>query len=308
MEPWFLSIQKTLAYFDQFSHPLTVTELWTFLWQPPGEKISWNEFLNILEGAVQAGKISVLNGFYFLPGKEKNIESRQRSQVLVERKLTIARQAAPILSAVPGVEAIFVCNTVAAGWPSVQSDIDLLVVVKPGRLWLTRFLFTIITVLLTKRRHDHRIADHLCLSFYVTRDQLNLSEVRGSLPDIYLIYWLQQLIFLTGDKAIATEIAEANQWVKEYTPHYQTMEYGNESLVKISGLGLFGKKIGELLFFKYFEKIARRVQKDRIDKQAHAPAPAVVISDSMLKFHEQDRREEYQRIWQEKIAHLNSKV
>ena len=116
--------------------------------------------------------------------------------MLVEKKLAIARKAAPILGAVPGVQAIFVCNTVAAGWPSVQSDIDLLVVVKPGRLWLTRFLFTITTVLLTKRRHDHQVADHLCLSFYITRDQLNVSAVRGPLPDIYLIYWLQQLFFL----------------------------------------------------------------------------------------------------------------
>lgn len=306
MEPWFLSIQKTLAYFDQFSHPLTATELWTFLWQPPAEKISWNDFLQIIEEAVKAGKMATAKGFYFLPNKEINVESRQRAQVLVEKKITIARQAVSVLAAVPGVEAIFICNTVAAGWPSVNSDIDLLVVVKPGRLWLTRFLFTITTMVLTKRRHDHRVADHLCLSFYLTRDHLNLAEVRGSSPDIYLIYWLQQLIFLSGDPLVLTELAKANNWVREYTPNCMALKYGIEPLGTVSGFGRLVKQIGESLCFGWLEKGVRQFQKSRIDSKPHASAPAVVISDHMLKFHEQDKREEYQRIWEEKIAQLNS--
>lgn len=300
MEPWFTSFRTTLAYFDQFSHPLTATELWNFLWQPP-QAVTWNEYLSILDRAVEARKIATSNGFYFLPDREAVVESRQRAQVLVERKLKIARKAAPILSMVPGVEAIFVCNTVAAGWPSVHSDIDLLVIVKPGRLWLTRFLFTITTVLLTKRRHDHRIADHLCLSFYITRDQLNLSVVRGPLPDIYLIYWLQQLIFLAGDKSIPPELAKANEWVKEYTSHYNSAQLGVEPLARVSMLGKIFKKTGEFLSLTVFEKMARIVQKRKIDAQAHAPAPAVVVTDTMLKFHETDRREQYQKIWQEKV-------
>lgn len=300
MEPWFLSFRTTLAYFDQFSHPLTATELWNFLWQPP-QTITWNEYVNILNQAVEAGQIAASNGYYFLPGREIVVESRQRAQVLVERKLIIARKAASVLSLVPGVEAIFVCNTVAAGWPSVHSDIDVLVIVKQGRLWLTRFLFTITTVLLTKRRHDHRIADHLCLSFYIARDQLNLSVVRGPSPDIYLIYWLQQLIFLAGDKSIPHELAKANEWVRKYTPHYNPAQFGIEPLVKVHILGKIFKMTGELLSLNVFEKMARIVQKRKIDAQAHAPAPAVVVTDTMLKFHETDRREQYQKIWQEKL-------
>lgn len=304
MELWFLSFRTTLAYFDQFSHPLTATELWNFLWLPPSN-ISWNEYLGILAKAVETGKISTSNGFYFLPGREVTVTARQRAQVLVEHKLTIARKAAPILGAVPGVEAIFICNTVAAGWPSVHSDIDLLVVVKPGRLWLTRFLFTLTTVILTKRRHDHRIADHLCLSFYITRDQLNLSEVRGQSPDIYLVYWLQQLLFLSGNSDITAELTKANQWVKNYTPHYSSMEYGGKPLVKLSYLAIWLKKLGDFFCFNWLERIARKVQKKRIDAKPHASAPAVVISDTMLKFHESDRREEYQRAWLEILKHLN---
>ncbi len=307
MEPWFLSIRKTLAYFDQFSEPLTATELWSFLWQPP-PAITWSEFLTILDQAVLVKKITVKLGFYCLPGRETIITSRQRAQVLVEHKISIARRVAPILASVPGVEAIFICNTVAAGWPSAQSDIDLLVVVKPGRLWLTRFLFTIATIILTKHRHDHQVADQLCLSFFITRDQLNLAAVRGQSPDIYLIYWLQQLILLAGDSAVMSEIIKANQWTREYIPYGKTSDFGTKPLVEINFVGNFCKKIGELFYFNWLEKIARSIQKNRIDHKVHAPAPAVVISDSMLKFHESDRRDHYQQIWLETCQRLNSEL
>lgn len=304
MEPWFTSFRTTLAYFDQFSHPLTATELWNFLWQPP-QAVAWNEYLSILDRAVKARKIATSNGFYFLPDREAVVESRQRAQVLVERKLTIARKAAPILSTVPGVEAIFVCNTVAAGWPSSKSDIDVLVVTRPGRLWLTRLLFTFATMLLTKRRHDHQIADHLCLSFYVTRDHVNVANVRGPSPDIYFMYWLQQLFFLAGDPAVVTELANANTWVKEYLPNSVVPQFQYPQIKTGYWVNTI-KTIGEKLFGDWLERVARNFQKKRIAAKPHAPAPAVVISDCMLKFHEHDKREEYQRIWREKIIQLNS--
>lgn len=298
-------IKNTLAYFDQFSHPLTATELWNFLWQPTKEPVcTWFEFITTLEQGVSDKLLGCLNGFYFLLGQESHVASRQRARLLVERKLDIARRAASVLGAVPGVEAIIVCNTVAAGWPSVQSDIDLLVVVKPGRLWLTRFLFTVTTICLTKRRHNHSIADHLCLSFFITRDHLNISSIRSGEPDIYLIYWIQQLVLLTGDSRILTEIRQANQWVRQYTPNYNQEGYGHQPMVTIHPIMVLVKKIIERGSFLFFENIARFFQKKRIDSQTHAPVPAVVISDTMLKFHEQDRRDHYQKVWHSKIAEL----
>ena len=125
------------------------------------------------------------------------------------------------------------------------------------------------------------------------------------MPDVYLLYWLQQLIFLVGHSSILAELTEANNWIQEYTPNFNNLEYRAEPLVKINKIGRLIKKFGELFLFNWLEKIARKFQKTRIDAKPHAPAPAVVISDIMLKFHEQDRREEYQKKWFETITRLS---
>lgn len=310
MNPMIFNLIHTLAYFDNFSHPLTAVELWNFLWlaKPIESNYTWADFLHELDEAVRKQTIATSGGFYFLPGRQKLVVARQRARLLVEKKLAIAKRAAVFLDLVPGVEAILVCNTVAAGWPSKQSDIDLLVVVKPGRLWLTRLLFTVATIILTKRRHNHLVADHLCLSFYLTRDHLDLTSVRTHEPDIYLVYWLQQLVLLTGDESTLTQLAKANKWVQSYTPHYNQYDQGCQPVVVTSRLGKTCKRIMENLFFPGLERLAKTIQKKRIDAQSHASAPAVVISDTMLKFHETDRREEYQANWQEQVKQLIAKL
>ena len=70
------SILSTLAYFDLSQFPLTKEELFVFLWEPP--TVNYADFLELLQtDSFVNGNFETKNGYYFLPGQEKNIESKR---------------------------------------------------------------------------------------------------------------------------------------------------------------------------------------------------------------------------------------
>ena len=304
------SIKNTLAWFDIFDHPLTKEELYRFLWEPE-VPLSYTRFLPHLEDLTDNGHIFSQDGFYFLPGKNGVVDSRQRKIPLIDRKLRVARRAARKLRWLPFVRAIFVTNTVAAGTATPQSDIDVLVVVRHGRLYLTRLLVTLILSVYRLRRTRTRIANRICLCFYLTDQSLNLAPIRLGEPDIYLAYWILELIPLYDPDHLRAEILRANTWVRRHLPHAllpQTLLYRHS--VRDSRLSRGVKKFFEISwrggYGQFLEREAKNIQwtKMKLNKNSRQSAndPHVVTSDSMLKFHENDRRSEYKNRWQERCA------
>ena len=186
------SIIKTLAYFDIFNTPLTREELFHWLWEEKTD--DYVGFARRLDDLEKQKKINKKSGYYFLPNRTKIINIRQRAVPLIEEKMQIAAAGAKKIRFIPFVETVFVCNTVAGGGVKKESDIDVFIIIKNGRLWLTRFLTTIILSIFNLRRNKKHIANKICLSFYATNDGLDLSKIKIADPDIYLIYWLENLI------------------------------------------------------------------------------------------------------------------
>lgn len=64
--------------------------------------------------------------------------------------------------------AIALTGSEATGSATAESDIDLFIQVRPGRLWLTRFWLTLWLELLGLRRNSRRIAGAICLNWWGT--------------------------------------------------------------------------------------------------------------------------------------------
>ena len=306
------SIQTTLAYFEVFGYPLTKEELFERLWQPP--RVGYAEYLAVLDGLAARREVGSRHGYFFLTSGEIDVEGRRRAVLLVEEKLGIARRVVRRLAWLPFVRLAAVCNTVAAGWPGPDSDIDLFIVVRAGRLWTTRFLITALASILNARRSRGAVANRVCLSFYVTDAGLDLSRVALPAPDIYLAYWINELIPLYERGSAMSDFVRANQWVLEYTPNSRAapaliprskVEPGLIArLTQQTGEWILGGRLGTVL-----EGAARQTQKlmmarrdtDRTGSALHG----VVIDDTMLKFHEHDRRAEYRQRWRERCQELS---
>lgn len=299
------SLIKTLSYFDNFDHPLTVQELYKFLWKADGRDFG-ELFENLDEENIEG--IKKQDSHYYLQGSEDSIRTRQRRVSFMEDKMKIAVRAAKKISWIPFLQGVFVCNTLAMGSADKGSDIDFFIVTKPGRIWLVRAIVTFVLSLFRLRRTNRRVEDKVCLSFYCSSDALDMSEVSIDQPDIYMIYWLSNLIPLYDNNDIQEKILKSNNWVENYTPnalqkYKQSHRWRVENEKIKSGIKKMLEKFWSGSYGDVVDNQAKEAQRMKMkmnfDTVKDKPDTRVVINDDMLKFHENDRREHYKKQWKQ---------
>ena len=71
------------------------------------------------------------------------------------------------LAILPFLNAIAITGSVAMNKATKASDLDLLIIVKPGRIWTTRILAMIVTQFFGKRRYGKKVTDRICLNYFI---------------------------------------------------------------------------------------------------------------------------------------------
>lgn len=309
-------ILKAIIYFDIFDFPLAIFEVWKYFYSPSpleglwrinsnDQKISLLEIQEILEKS-EALKdiIDRENGFYFLKGRGNIIKTRLERYNLAKRKFRRAKKIIKILSFIPFIRLIAVCNTLGYSNAQEESDIDLFIVTDKNRIWTARFWSALILKLFGLRPTKTMAKDKICLSFFVSLDHLNLDDLTLKPEDIYFDYWLNQLapIYDAGD--IYSRFIENNKWVLNFLPNSINYQVNWRRETK---LGLIGRAIKQLKekFFSFIpEKIFEKIQLEALPLNLKKLAnldTRVVINSQVLKFHGNDRREEFGRIFKEKF-------
>ncbi len=200
-----------------------------------------------------------------------------------------------LLELFPQILLIALCNSRAMGEADENSDIDLFIIAKKGNLWTVRFIVTILTSILgVRRRNTHglqkwtpeyikRTKDRFCLSFFITEESMNFESIRLQPNDPYLDRWIYTLIPLINKNATYEHFMEAN-WVEP------TQTWTNPTWK------LFFIRLGNIFgFFSLFESVVKKVWLPKTLKTYETLRKPwwVVISDSMLKFHDQDVRKNF---------------
>jgi hypothetical protein len=299
------SILQTLAFFDVFHHGLTLEEVQTYLWRGGvAEKNSTNRALHDL---VQAKLIRYDRGYYGLtPTANKRIIRIPH----IEHKQQIAITAAKKLRYVPFVRAVFVCNNLALGTVHADSDVDVCIVTRSGRIWIARLLATVLLRLMRIARTRYTSVDKVCLSFYVTDSALDMSGITLGTPDIYLMYWVRSLVPLYDPYNHYSELQKKNTWITPYIRMIQQKKLSSRIRVDLpTGLFAYIPRICEQLWRgrlgDIIELQAKELQKTkmkfRFESIRDEPDSRVIVSDDMLKFHENDRRVQYREAWEERV-------
>jgi len=307
-----LPVLKTLAFFEIFNQPLTLLELERFL--NTLEKIRVNDLRFGIEHLVE---IDFARGFFFLRDNfSRDISSRVRASLVdkricrniwQERKMLIARRAARLLSWIPFTRLVAICNTLGFGVAEETSDIDFFVIVKKGRVWSSRFFCVLTLTLFGLYRRGKRIKDKICLSFFVDEENLNLERVAlDKEQDIYLIYWAANLVPLIDREDTLLKFWRANDWIKKNLANFDFENWQLDSRkikenLAASWLLRILEFFGGGILGNWMEKILKAIQLlkmrgNNINQQIENGS-AVIVRDTMLKFHKADRREEYRRCW-----------
>lgn len=310
------SLLKTLAFFDIFDYPLTREELFLYLWEAP-IALTYSDFVAELEKMKENKffqNIEQKGGYYFLAGRSEIIIKRERKISYTEEKIKIARHAAQKLRYIPFIEAMFVCNLLPVG-VKASSDIDVLIIPKEGHIWLSRFLSTLVLTLFRLRPTNFGIpfvsknksmTDKICLSFYLTDTDLDLSDICIEGVDVYQVYWNLCLIPIYDRTNLYTKFQEKNIWTKKYIPNF-ILNYDLLKRWKISDtqFSYILKKLFEWFFPSVIlEKQFRSLQLKQLNQKEKfresSRCKNIVISDTMLKFHENDRKKYFQEEWEKR--------
>jgi len=299
------NILATLAYYDIFDFPLKEEEVFKFLFNFEHLSASGNrqtpdfgETKTELETLRNNGAVNFSDGFYFLFGRDYLVPLRLRREKIAKKKWKKVFRAIWWLKFLPYVKAIFASGSLATSNTDELGDLDILIIVKHGRIWLSRLLISgLLSLIGMRRRYNQKIApDRICLNHYITDKSL--------LIPYKSIYTAQTYVNLkpvfVSDPQIVAEFYKANSWLSEYlinfspTPEqHDLMAYhtkgrkvlGRDFLAKIKSAAwemILNSKLGDWL-----ESRARRWQISRIKKHKKQDPPGgrVIYTDEQLEFH-----------------------
>jgi len=312
------AVLSTICYYDVFDYPLTHEEIWRWLYVKDGDLDfgkDLNQIIETLETSPRLQKvISSDENYYFLRGRREIVEMRKERFIVDQKKWDIARYVVSYLRMAPFLKYVAVCNNLAINNAKKESDIDFFIVIESDYLWLGRAFITALVHILGRRRYKDKIKDRICLSFFVAEDSLNFQELLLPNGDPYFTFWIDQLVPLYDEGNYHQKIKEANPWVKEKLPN--AFSKNEHKLISQNFFTSFLKKFFTALFLNPIfgrnlqDFIHRRqIMKIQRNKESHwlENNTKVVINDKILKFHEEDRREEYRERFYKKLKEVGIK-
>lgn len=254
--------EKLAVYYHNiFDYPLTLNEL-----------VKWTAI-----SAVELDSQEVLfkNGYYYLEGREGLIYKKLLKDRISNKKIKIARHAAKILSYIPTIYMVSLTGSLAMKNSSVDSDIDLLIVTKKNRLWLSRILVYLVlkTFGMSIRKAGSRNEkDKLCLNMWLDESALTWPTKDRNL---YTAHELAQIVPLINKHQVYEKLLNKNKWILKHWPN-------SVKIPKISDIS--SNSMNRSSIIEFLERITFKLQfihmKSKISRE--------VVTKHKALFHPQD--------------------
>ncbi|MEK7536833.1 MAG: nucleotidyltransferase domain-containing protein [Patescibacteria group bacterium] len=301
---------KTIVYYNCLDYPLTLDELEVFSF---GVNSAHREISSNLDGLIKKKLIEKFSGFYFLRGRKNLVQEREEKNKIAKEKWKKILKAARWLNIIPYIKAVFASGSLAFDNTTKESDLDVLIVVKSGRIWTSRFLTVILLGLLGVRRKRYQLLapDKICLNHFITDKSLYIPR-----KSIYTAQLYARLVsILLEDESLLDEFAKANSWVGGWVRGWPETIKNQNAKIKMaysarrlqslwrrtteatsaakagqnynSKIKTLGEKILNTKFGDWLENILRKYQLRRINNfhLTYKAGGRVKADDESLEFH-----------------------
>jgi hypothetical protein len=199
-----------------------------------------------------------------------------------------AKYASFVLQLAPFIRMIGLNGSVARGEAGAGSDIDFIIITKPGRIWTCRFFSLLLMFVIGLKRSEKKISGRICLNLYQTEEKLELT-VKNSL--LARSHSFTQCLWQEKDQF--SRFVRQNGWIRDFSYGFQSKGYSiknNEKIVRniLRIFRVINEFIFELCFNDWGERQlgiyqSRRILRDPRTK--NAKPGEIHISDSELRFH-----------------------
>ncbi len=261
----------SIVYHNIFEYPLS-----------SGELIKWEVSPKLIKPYHLPKDIGYQKGFYFINGQEGLLLKRALRKRLSEKKQLIAKKSVRILSLIPWITGVFLTGSVAMGNAKEEGDIDLMIIVKSGRLWTSRLLsFLLLTASGFKMRR-HGIVDQkdrLCMNMWLDESSLVWPEKERNIFSAHEIIQVKPLL---NRRNVYERFLSENIWVKDYWPSSISINKRENTAIRVQA-----GRIEKMLF-----NLQHKYMKDKITKE--------IVREDRAIFHPTD-------LWPEILRQLRGK-
>lgn len=284
------AILRTVLYADIFDYPLTLHELYLYLIGRKAESVA--EIAELLATSQRLREaLCQRDGYVVLHHRANLVETRRQREAHAARLMREARRYGQWLSKLPFVRMVAVTGAVAMANPTHEhDDIDYMLIVQPGRVWLARAL----AVALVHLARMHGV--ELCPNYVLAADRLPQTRT-----DLYVAHELAQMLPLYGYDQYRALIA-ANAWMNEFLPNCTAHTCTTEDMpsrVKAIAEALLSGRLGALLDGLEYRRRARRFQ-----RQASSTG-AALISPQAVKGHFCDHGQRILEAYHQRLEQYN---
>jgi len=286
-------IVATVAYYDEMDYPLTSFEIWKSFTNYESntniliDKLELAETIELLENEELRKYIESYNGFYFLKGRKELVEKRIKKNKVASLKLKKLRRIVWFLRFVPFARMIAVTGRLAMKNTGKNSDWDLFVLLKKGKIWTGRTLVTAFVHLIGKRRYGNKIKDRICLNYFITDESLKINiKERPFEVNLFSASEYSFMIPLFGFR-VFRKFQIRNPWIREFKPNFEISEVRNMKMISDNHFSKVLRKSGErLLGFDFIENFLRNIEKNKIanNPKTHLAGSVIEANDDCLVF------------------------
>jgi hypothetical protein len=167
-----------------------------------------------------------------------------------------------------------------------ESDFDVLIIAKSGRLYTARLFLWLISSLMFSRRKPHQVEapDKLCFNHYITDERLTIAH--ESLFNAQSYINLRPVI-IYGD--LFERFYGENMWLNTYAYNFRPDRRSDgirpDPAMKL--IALIGEKILDTGLGEWLENKLKKYQQNRIASNpvTYEPGGRIVFNDNELEFH-----------------------
>lgn len=267
-------------------------------WLVAGASVNIEE---IAAAVSQDARLTMTDGVVTLAGREELAQVRREKYDHTETKWKRVKPFLRILSWLPGVSAIWLCNAMGWGNARHESDIDVAIIAQPGRIWTARFFSALAMKLLRQRPGEQAQSKAICLSFYMTEDALDLSSYQLDNRDMAFAFWAANMYPVWDPQNVYARYRRANGWLSRYYAQPQWTRSNPKRQFAQSRPERFLKTV---LNWISPERLLKKWQLNNLPKDIKRLANEdnrVVLSDTILKLHTNDNRAEQNAAWRENM-------
>ena len=245
------AIKNTLAYRAIFKYPMSFYQLSTFL--ITDRVLDYEIFSKELSKLCKNRSVKVKGSKYFLTGfKPVSWSLRiKQSQEQINKIMPIIK----LLEIIPWIRLCAITGSAAAYNLSTKDDIDIFIITKPKRLWITRFFTVLLLKISGKYRSDESPWGKICPNIFLDETRMEWDKEK---QNVYVAHEILMMHPVINREDVYFKFLNSNTWIYKYfanlVPEKGKFSVKNESKIARSKLIDFFEDSLRTLQYLYMRK------------------------------------------------------